>query len=371
MLIVYIALPLITLGLCVWATPIGRAAGIVDAPDGVRKTHSKPTPLVGGIAVLIPLAIMAAVLTLTTDYSPFYLVLGIVMAAFLVLGFVDDQRHIPPVLRLGLSVALVVVALMAVPGFTVTFFKFSFLTSPVFFGGLSGALFTILCVVGLQNAVNMADGKNGVVIGISLIWVALLALYAPGHLQPLLAVFGAGLAITLAFNLRGKLFLGDSGTYGISAAIALIAIYTHNVAFTTFPADARRADVPHPGCRCASPYGSEGAATPVPVPVRPQSPAPRVVGVSAGAAGARGPSSTRWRSESVSVFEPRRDNSVGGSSADRLQRHSWRAQICVGRGIATRVPEVRRRYSSRCRSSPCSFTLTCRPSKLSRIITRS
>ena len=238
MLIVYIALPLITLGLCVWATPIGRAAGIVDAPDGVRKTHSKPTPLVGGIAVLIPLAIMAAVLTLTTDYSPFYLVLGIVMAAFLVLGFVDDQRHIPPVLRLGLSVALVVVALMAVPGFTVTFFKFSFLTSPVFFGGLSGALFTILCVVGLQNAVNMADGKNGVVIGISLIWVALLALYAPGHLQPLLAVFGAGLAITLAFNLRGKLFLGDSGTYGISAAIALIAIYTHNVAFTTFPADA-------------------------------------------------------------------------------------------------------------------------------------
>ncbi len=238
MLIAYIILPLITLGLCVWATPIGRAAGVLDAPDGVRKTHKRPTPLVGGIAVLIPVAIMAAVLTLTTDYSPLYLVLGLAEVAFLVLGFVDDRRHIRPVLRLGISVALVLAALIAVPGFTVTFFKFSFLTNPLFLGGIGGALFTILCVVGLQNAVNMADGKNGLVIGVSLIWVALLALYAPGHLQPLLAVFGAGLAIALAFNLRGKLFLGDSGTYGISAAIALIAIYTHDVAFAAFPADA-------------------------------------------------------------------------------------------------------------------------------------
>lgn len=238
MLIAYIVLPMITLGLCVWATPIGRAAGVVDAPDGLRKTHKRPTPLVGGIAVLIPVAIMAAVLTLTTDYSPLYLALGLVVAAFLLLGFVDDRRHIRPVLRLGISVAVVLVALIVIPGFTVTFFKFSFLTSPLFLGSVGGALFTILCVVGLQNAVNMADGKNGLVIGMSLIWVALLALYAPGHLQPLLAVFGAGLAITLAFNLRGKLFLGDSGTYGISAAIALIAIYTHNVAFATFPADA-------------------------------------------------------------------------------------------------------------------------------------
>lgn len=238
MLIAYIILPLITLGFCVWATPIGRAAGVVDAPDGVRKTHKQPTPLVGGIAVLIPVAIMAAVLALTTDYSPFYLVLGLVVAAFLLLGFLDDQRHIRPALRLGLSIAVVLVALAVVPGFTVTFFKFSFLTSPLFLGGVGGALFTVLCVVGLQNAVNMADGKNGLVIGMSLIWVALLALYAPSHLQPLLAVFGAGLAITLAFNLRGKLFLGDSGSYGISAAIALIAIYTHNVAFVSFPADA-------------------------------------------------------------------------------------------------------------------------------------
>lgn len=238
MLIGYIILPLITLGLCVWAMPIGRAAGVLDAPDGVRKTHKQPTPLIGGMAVLIPVTIMAAVLTLTTDYSPLYLVLGLVVAAFLVLGFIDDRRHIRPMLRLGISVALVLVALIAVPGLTVTFFKFSFLTSPLFLGTISGALFTILCVVGLQNAVNMADGKNGLVIGMSLIWVGLLALYAPSHLQPLLLVFGAGLAITLAFNMRGKLFLGDSGTYGISAAIALIAIYTHGVAFTAFPADA-------------------------------------------------------------------------------------------------------------------------------------
>ncbi len=236
--IAYVVLALFTLGVCVWAAPLGRAVGIVDAPDGRRKTHEQATPLVGGIAVLVPVAVMAAILALTTDYTPLYLVIGAAVSLSLLLGLADDQRHIPPSLRLAASVVVVVAALLAVPGFTVTFLKFSFLGSAVFIGGLGGVVFTVLCLVGLQNAVNMADGKNGLVIGMSLIWIVLLGLYAPEHMRPILVVFGVGLAIALAFNLNGRLFLGDSGSYGLSAAVGLIAIYTHNVAFAGFPADA-------------------------------------------------------------------------------------------------------------------------------------
>ena len=238
MLITYVVLALFTLGVCVWATPLGRAAGIVDAPDGQLKTHKEATPLVGGIAILVPVALMAAFLALTTDYTPLYLAVGAAVSLFLLLGLADDQRHIRPSVRLAASVAVVLAALFVVPGFTVTFFKFSFLGSAVLLGGFTGAVFTVLCLVGLQNAVNMADGKNGLVIGMSLIWIVLLGLYAPEHMRPLLVVFGVGLAIALAFNLNGRLFLGDSGSYGLSAAVGLIAIYTHNVAFAGFPADA-------------------------------------------------------------------------------------------------------------------------------------
>src|SRR3546814_9730280 len=51
--------------------------------------------------------------------------------------------------------------------------------------GLLAGPFTLLCLLGFQNAVNMADGTNGLVIGLGLGWVALLLLHAP----PELAVF--------------------------------------------------------------------------------------------------------------------------------------------------------------------------------------
>ena len=44
-------LPLVSLVICLHARAIGPWLGVVDHPDGDRKTHSAPTPLVGGLAV--------------------------------------------------------------------------------------------------------------------------------------------------------------------------------------------------------------------------------------------------------------------------------------------------------------------------------
>ena len=50
------------LALC--ATPLtarfARRIGAVDVPDGGRKTHARPTPLMGGLAIFV--AFVAAVL---------------------------------------------------------------------------------------------------------------------------------------------------------------------------------------------------------------------------------------------------------------------------------------------------------------------
>ncbi len=85
-----------------------------------------------------------------------------------------------------------------------------------------------MCLVALQNAVNMADGKNGLVIGLSLIWIAALAAYAPVQLTPILIVLAIGLRITMVFNLRNKLFLGDAGSYALSVVIGALTIYAYN-----------------------------------------------------------------------------------------------------------------------------------------------
>src|SRR3546814_19361231 len=57
--------------------------------------------------------------------------------------------------------------------------------------GLLAGPFTLLCLLGFQNAVNMADGTNGLVIGLGLGWVSLLLLHAPPELTVFLWLLGA------------------------------------------------------------------------------------------------------------------------------------------------------------------------------------
>src|SRR3546814_2507739 len=70
--------------------------------------------------------------------------------------------------------------------------------------GLLAGPFTLLCLLGFQNAVNMADGTNGLVIGLGLGWVSLLLLHAPPELTVFLWLLGAALLTTLPFNLAGR-----------------------------------------------------------------------------------------------------------------------------------------------------------------------
>ncbi|RMD87314.1 MAG: hypothetical protein D6807_08100 [Alphaproteobacteria bacterium] len=56
-------------------------------------------------------------------------------------------------------------------------------------------------------------------------------------MYPVLAALSAALLVTLLFNLRGRLFLGDAGSYSLSVLIGLLAIYAYNQGFDRLPAD--------------------------------------------------------------------------------------------------------------------------------------
>jgi len=233
----YIVSGLISLAICLFAAPIGRALGVIDAPDGERKLHARETPLVGGLAVMSPLLLASIYFAVISDFSPIFTSFACGTLSVLLLGVVDDRRHIRPYLRLAISLIICGLILYVIPAINVTFLYFTFLDSPIFLSQIWALVFTLLCLVGLQNAINMADGKNGLVMGMTLIWVCLLTVYSPPHIIPILIVFAVGLCIALAFNLKGRLFLGDSGAYSISIAIGLLAIYAYKVGFDHLPAD--------------------------------------------------------------------------------------------------------------------------------------
>lgn len=151
------------------------------------------------------------------------------VASMAAVGLADDRHSLSPRLRLIISFSIFATAAAIDPTFNVRVLDF---VAPKFTLGLGtwwlAIIFTVICCVGLINAVNMADGKNGLVLGLSLGWLAILSLRAAPALLPIMALFACCLVILLLFNLQGRLFLGDGGAYAIASALGLFAIMTYN-----------------------------------------------------------------------------------------------------------------------------------------------
>jgi UDP-GlcNAc:undecaprenyl-phosphate GlcNAc-1-phosphate transferase len=218
-----------------WARPLGEAFVLLDHPDpsGGRKLHLEVTPLVGGFAVVTAGLLGVSVLSLLDPALGSNLSIGFWFAAsvfgmFLV-GVLDDRDDLPPLARLFITGLVLLVPVLMVPEFQVRELHFVIRDTRFHLEGILGIGFTLLCLVGLLNAVNMADGKNGLVIGQAIIWSVVLAIRLPADLLPLMGAIMGALVVLLHFNLRGRLFLGDGGSYAISAMFGLLAILAWNL----------------------------------------------------------------------------------------------------------------------------------------------
>lgn len=233
---VYALLGAVSLVICWRAVAIGRLLGVIDVPDGRRKAHPKPTPLVGGMAVVAPVFGLGATLAFATGNFELYGSLVIAIASFFTLGFADDRIHLRPSVRLFLSIMLCVMIVSLLPSISVTYWNFTFLDGPVSIQKWH-LVFTVLVLIGFIYAFNMTDGMNGVAMGLALIWALLLLNYAPAELLPLVIALAITLSIAFLFNLRGRLFLGDSGAYALSIVVALLTNHSYNANSEALNAD--------------------------------------------------------------------------------------------------------------------------------------
>lgn len=214
-----------------WAPKIADFLAVMDHPGAQdHKKHVKPTPLVGGLAA-IPPAMGMLVYVYSTNLSSdaqVAAVSALLLAGIgsMLVGFFDDRRHIPALIRLFLCALIFLLAIAIDPQFSVATLDIQGLELSLQLGVLA-VPFTVLCLLAFQNAVNMADGRNGLVTGLALIWLVTLLSYKPGMLiLPLLALT-LGMLLVTAANIGGRLFLGDAGTYGLGAIIGLATIWVH------------------------------------------------------------------------------------------------------------------------------------------------
>ena len=164
-------------------------------------------------------------------------------------------------MRLFVSTALFGAVIVLQPGLALTALDFGGLVIPLW---VLAFPFTILCLVGLQNAINMADGMNGLLIGLSMFWTACLLNHAPPeHLRLYLTLMLLGLVILLLYNLAGALFLGDAGSYAIGGTIGVLMIYCYHSADGALPMLDRGAVAARAGGRLPARHGHARAATAV------------------------------------------------------------------------------------------------------------
>jgi UDP-GlcNAc:undecaprenyl-phosphate GlcNAc-1-phosphate transferase len=141
-----------------------------------------------------------------------------------VLGLAEDLRNnmLSPRFRLLAELVIFAIAIAFWP-----------LLIPIDFGlpGLDalmtvpviGWFLTVVFCVGFINAVNMSDGANGLIPGIMTIAYSLFYLNT-GEFVYAAMMTACGL-FTLFNIISGRLFLGDTGAYGLGASLAISALY--------------------------------------------------------------------------------------------------------------------------------------------------
>ena len=145
----------LNLGLVFVLRYIAVRVGLLDYPGG-RKTHSSPTPLIGGITIYF---VLLAALFITNDLSSNFAVILCWASLIFSIGFLDDLNHVPWPVRLSVQVVAAFGVIIST-NIEVTYLGHYPLFGPIQLG-LFSAAFTVLAVVALTNAYNLIDGING------------------------------------------------------------------------------------------------------------------------------------------------------------------------------------------------------------------
>lgn len=197
--------------------------GALDVPDG-RKMHDRVVPRLGGIAIAFALVIpLLWILPASNEFLVF--LAGAVLVSLT--GFIDDVFLIHPAWKFFGQV-LAVSVFVFFGGGTLTSLGDLFGTGPIVTGPLAPWV-TILCAVGVINALNLSDGLDGLAGGISAIACAFLGVFACLQndwlsLAILVGLLGGILGFLRYNTYPASLFMGDTGSMLLGYILATIAI---------------------------------------------------------------------------------------------------------------------------------------------------
>lgn len=192
------------------ATALARRTGFYDHPVGY-KVHRRPTPYLGGSAVVAALLISAAFCGRSA--AAFWPIAACALVLW-ALGTVDDRYGLGPFARLAIELAAGGALFAAGIGWS------------IFADDLPNLVLSLVFVVGVVNAYNLMDNMDGAAGTVALVSGVVLGLLATANGNPALGAIAFALAGACAgflpFNLAmpARVFLGDGGSVPIGFVVA-------------------------------------------------------------------------------------------------------------------------------------------------------
>jgi UDP-GlcNAc:undecaprenyl-phosphate GlcNAc-1-phosphate transferase len=198
---------------------------ILDRPDSTHKSHTSPTPYLGGVAIAIGVLIVtySALIMSGAGANNFWLATSLLGPAIAigVIGLWDDIKNLHPLPRfIGQSIAGVGVA--------------SFLIFTNNLGNPTGStlldvFITILWIVGICNSINFFDNLDGGAAGTTAISAISISILTLSNGQTFLAslslvVAGATLGFLIWNKSPARIYMGDAGALFLGVLIATLTV---------------------------------------------------------------------------------------------------------------------------------------------------
>lgn len=226
---VFLAALMMSLVTVLVARPVALKYGLVDKPGG-HKLHEHHTPLVGGLAIFLSVALawmLAPLLGMGSMNAIFAAACGLLFA----IGLIDDHVQLSVKLRFAIQI---VAALLLVYSDVLLLDLGYLLPDQLVILGVLAIPLTVFAVVGAINALNMIDGIDGMCGLVSFASFSLLlfvAFTSGSQVQVLLllCVLG-GVGGFLVFNMpipgraRASIFMGDAGSTLLGFLLAYLLI---------------------------------------------------------------------------------------------------------------------------------------------------
>ena len=242
---IYLTVAFIALGLSLCLTSVVKRMalrwGLVDEPDGRRKTHLGTVPLGGGLAIgvsmVLALAIHAFLFPQILDAydesgsfhgnNRFLIGLFLACAVLVVVGVLDDRFGLRGRQKLfGQLIAVGV--LLSASGMSIT--KLGLFGAEMELG-IVAIPFTVFWLLGAVNALNLMDGIDGLAATIGATAAFALAgmcLIGGRQVDAVVALaLGGALVGFLRYNMPpASIFLGDTGSMLIGFLLGALALHS-------------------------------------------------------------------------------------------------------------------------------------------------